>query len=42
MPDAYINAEGNGVTTEFLNYARPLLGGLPEYERLQCPKVPKA
>lgn len=41
MPDDYINAEGNGVTTEFLNYARPLLGGMPEYERLQCPKVPK-
>ncbi|MFZ5950837.1 MAG: 6-phosphofructokinase [Candidatus Rifleibacteriota bacterium] len=41
MPDSYINAEGNGVTSEFLNYARPLLGHMPEYERLQCPKVPK-
>lgn len=41
MPDAYINAEGNGVTIEFLNYARPLLGSLPDYERLQCPKVQK-
>ncbi len=41
MPDSYINAKANGVTSEFLNYARPLLGHMPEYERLQCPKVPK-
>jgi 6-phosphofructokinase 1 len=41
MPDSFINQEGNGVTTDFLNYARPLLGGMPEYERLQCPRVPK-
>ncbi|MDN5278399.1 MAG: ATP-dependent phosphofructokinase / diphosphate-dependent phosphofructokinase [Clostridiales bacterium] len=41
MPDSFINAAGNGVTNDFLNYARPLLGGMPEYERLQCPSVPK-
>jgi 6-phosphofructokinase 1 len=41
MPDEFITSSGNGVTTEFMNYARPLLGGMPEYERLQCPKVPK-
>lgn len=41
MPDKFINSTGNGVTSAFLNYARPLLGGLPEYERLQCPKVQK-
>jgi 6-phosphofructokinase 1 len=41
MPDNFINAAGNGVTNDFLNYARPLLGGMPEYERLQCPRVEK-
>ncbi|NLM16680.1 MAG: 6-phosphofructokinase [Candidatus Riflebacteria bacterium] len=41
MPDNFINEAGNGVTTEFLNYARPLVGLLPEYERLQCPVIPK-
>ncbi len=41
MPRTFINEAGNGVTTDFLNYARPLLGSMPGYERLQCPKVPK-
>ena len=41
MADDFINAEGNNVTEAFRNYARPLLGELPEYERLQCPKVSK-
>ncbi|PKL42045.1 MAG: 6-phosphofructokinase [Candidatus Riflebacteria bacterium HGW-Riflebacteria-1] len=41
MPRTFINESGNGVTTDFLNYARPLLGSMPGYERLQCPKVPK-
>ena len=41
MPDNFINSSGNGVTNDFLNYARPLLGGMPEYERLQCPRVEK-
>ncbi|KAF1079659.1 MAG: Pyrophosphate-dependent fructose 6-phosphate-1-kinase [Candidatus Rifleibacterium amylolyticum] len=41
MPRTFINEAGNGVTTDFLNYARPLLGNMPSYERLQCPKVPK-
>ncbi len=41
MPRTFINEAGNGVTTDFLNYARPLLGSMPSYERLQCPKVPK-
>ncbi len=36
MPDEFINDEGNGVTTAFLDYARPLLGGpLPEYVKLE-------
>lgn len=41
MPRTFINETGNGITTDFLNYARPLLGTMPNYERLQCPKVPK-
>lgn len=41
MPDNFINKSGNGVTTEFMNYARPLLGQMPSYERLQCPAVEK-
>ncbi len=31
LPDAYINAEGNGVTQQFTDWARPLIGeGLGE------------
>jgi 6-phosphofructokinase 1 len=41
MPRTFINEAGNGVTNDFLNYARPLLGSMPSYDRLQCPKVPK-
>lgn len=41
MPRTFINEAGNGVTADFLNYARPLLGSMPNYERLQCPKVPR-
>jgi 6-phosphofructokinase 1 len=42
MPDAYINEEGNGVTEEFRNYCRPLVGsGFPEPHRLRAPHVPK-
>jgi len=34
MPASYINQEGNFVTQEFLDYARPLIGGpLPTYFR---------
>lgn len=32
MPDSYINSRGNGVTQEFKDWCRPLIGGaLPEY-----------
>lgn len=32
LPDEYINERGNGVTDEFKNWARPLIGApLPEY-----------
>ena len=40
MPDSFI--EGNSmVTTEFKNYARPLLGRVPDYERIHAPAVGK-
>jgi 6-phosphofructokinase 1 len=42
MPDNFINAAGNGVTEDFMNYCRPLLGSdLPEPHRLRAPKVAK-
>jgi len=42
MPDEFINEPGNGVTQEFYNYCRPLVGsGFPEQHRLRAPRVPK-
>ncbi len=41
MPRIFINEAGNDVTEDFRNYARPLLGNMCTYERLQCPRVPK-
>ncbi len=35
MPAEMINDEGNDVTEAFLEYARPLVGGLPEYVSLE-------
>lgn len=40
MPDNFIDGVNN-VTTDFKNYARPLLGELPVYERLHAPPVDK-
>jgi len=34
MPDEFINADGNGVTNAFVEYAMPLTGGLPRTEYL--------
>jgi len=34
MPDEFINAEGNGVTKAFIEYAMPLTGGVPESAHL--------
>jgi 6-phosphofructokinase 1 len=34
MPDEFINAEGNGVTEAFIEYAMPLTGGLPKTDHL--------
>jgi 6-phosphofructokinase 1 len=40
MPDEFINADGNGVTDAFVEYAMPLTGGLPKTERLiNHPKI---
>lgn len=39
MPKKFINGEGNDVTQAFLHYARPLVGTLPEVERLSVPPV---
>jgi len=41
MPDAFINEAGNDVTEDFLKYARPLAGPLPEWQRLDAPPVDK-
>ena len=41
MADEFINAEGDGVTTAFFNYCRPLIGSsVPEPHRLRAPRVP--
>jgi len=34
MPDEFINAEGNGITDAFVEYAMPLVGELPKTEYL--------
>ena len=34
MPAEYINAEGNGITDAFIEYAMPLTGGLPKTQYL--------
>jgi len=40
MPAEFINAEGNGVTDAFIEYASPLIGKLPKTEYLgSYPKV---
>ena len=40
VPDEYINAEGNGMTQAFIEYALPLVGPLPKTEYLgRYPKV---
>ena len=41
MPDAFIDAEQASVTTAFKDYARPLIGTLPEYDRICAPAVAK-
>jgi 6-phosphofructokinase len=41
MPRSMINKEGNGVTSEFYDYALPLIGALPEIRALKTPHVKK-
>jgi 6-phosphofructokinase len=41
MPEAYINAAGNGVTDAFKAYARPLVGELATVDRIAAPMVQK-
>jgi ATP-dependent phosphofructokinase / diphosphate-dependent phosphofructokinase len=42
MPDHFINAEGNNVTEEFIEYAKPLLGSeFLTAHRIRAPKVEK-
>ncbi len=41
MDEAFLNEEGNGVTSAFVAYCRPLVGsGFPEPHRLRAPRVP--
>jgi ATP-dependent phosphofructokinase / diphosphate-dependent phosphofructokinase len=41
MPEEFINSEGDGVTTSFFNYCRPLIGSsISEPHRLRAPRVP--
>ena len=39
MPDAMINEDGNFPSEVFLEYARPLVGELPEYADLDFDRV---
>jgi 6-phosphofructokinase 1 len=41
MPDEFIAPEGNMVTKEFKNYARPLIGDLAVMDRIAAPGVYK-
>jgi ATP-dependent phosphofructokinase / diphosphate-dependent phosphofructokinase len=41
MPDSFINAAGNFVTAEAIEYLRPLLGEIPEYVTLDKTYVKK-
>jgi len=42
MPDSFINAAGNDVTSEFYGYARPFLGrGMAAPHRVRAPRVAK-
>ncbi len=42
VPDEFISEDGADVTSAFLDYARPLIGGpLPRYARLKLARVAK-
>ena len=41
MPPEFINAENNFVTSAFIEYAKPIVGKLPEIGILKGIKIPK-
>jgi len=41
MPPEFIDAKNSTVTTAFKNYARPLIGTMPQYDRISAPRVEK-
>ena len=41
MPDAFINKQANDVTQAFIDYARPIVGKLPQIGRFKGVKVKK-
>jgi 6-phosphofructokinase 1 len=41
MPDDFIDAQNSTVTEAFKDYARPLVGTLPDYSRISAPLVSK-
>jgi 6-phosphofructokinase len=41
MADTFIDEKNSTVTQEFKNYARPLIGEMPEYDRISAPPVEK-
>ncbi len=41
LPEEFYDASTASVTTAFKNYARPLIGNLPMYERISAPMVKK-
>lgn len=41
MPKEFIDEKNSTVTQEFKNYARPLIGEIPECEHISAPKVAK-
>jgi 6-phosphofructokinase 1 len=41
MPEGFIDAKNATITDDFKDYARPLIGQLPDYERISAPIVSK-
>jgi 6-phosphofructokinase 1 len=41
MPDEFIDVQNSTVTEAFKDYARPLVGTMPEYDRISAPPVSK-
>jgi 6-phosphofructokinase 1 len=41
MPDNFYDVENATVTEDFKDYARPIIGDLPQYEHIAAPLVKK-